>query len=93
MDTSDDLALYCYATCYYCIRVRRAVARLGISLPERDILATPEHRRELIAATGRTRVPVLRIEQPDGEVRWLPESMDIVAYLEQRFGQDDAKQA
>jgi hypothetical protein len=30
-------------------------------------------------------VPVLRIEQPDGAVRWLPESADIVDYLEQRF--------
>jgi len=31
-------------------------------------------------------VPVLRIEEPDGSVSWLPESADIVAYLVQRFG-------
>jgi hypothetical protein len=30
-------------------------------------------------------VPVLRIEEAGGEVRWLPESVDIIAYLQQRF--------
>jgi hypothetical protein len=29
---------------------------------------------------------VLRIEDSEGGVRWLPESVEIIAYLEERFG-------
>jgi glutaredoxin 2 len=55
---------------------------MGLDLPLRDVRQTPAYRDELVAATGRTQVPVLRIEEPDGSVRWMPESLDIIAYLE-----------
>ena len=37
---------------------------------------------ELIESRGRATVPVLRITSPNGEERWMPESPDIVRYLE-----------
>ena len=40
----------------------------------------------IAAALGRGTVPVLRIEGDDGEVEWLPESAEIVRYLEAHFG-------
>ena len=40
---------------------------------------------ELIEARGRATVPVLRITSPGGEERWMPESRDIVHYLEKTF--------
>jgi glutathione S-transferase len=33
---------------------------------------------------GKTTVPVLRIAESNGEIRWLAESVDIIEYLEER---------
>ena len=63
-------------------RVLAAIERLGLDVERRDIYATPAYRHELVAARGRGTVPVLRITSPDGSDRWMPESRDIVRYLE-----------
>lgn len=81
----DGLSLYAFPSCPYCRRVLRALEALDVEVELRDIHRDPERRRELVEATGRSTVPVLRIEDGDG-VRWLPESRDIVAYLHGRFG-------
>ena len=85
MDVSG-LSLYQFDSCPFCQRVRDAMARLGASIELRDIRRDAGRRQELIEATGRATVPVLRIEEPSGEVRWMPESLDIVRFLEERFG-------
>jgi glutaredoxin 2 len=82
----EGLALYQYAGCPFCLRVRMAIDELGVEIELRDTLVDPEHERSLVEATGRRTVPVLRIEEDDGQVRWMPESADIVAYLRERFG-------
>jgi len=82
----EGLALYHFDACPYCLRVRAVLDQLGLDLELRNVLHDEGHSRELIAANGRPTVPVLRIEEPDGSVSWLPESADIVAYLVQRFG-------
>lgn len=78
----DSLALYHFNSCPFCAYVRSAIERLGIDVELRDILQNPEFRDELIEARGRATVPVLRISSPNGEEHWMPESRDIVAYLE-----------
>ncbi len=78
----DKLALYQLASCPFCIRVRQTIDQLGIDVDLRDIL-DENHRDELIAERGRATVPVLRITSPDGGERWMPESADIIAYLEE----------
>jgi len=80
------LSLYAFSTCPYCQRVFSALDALGVELEIRDIHGDPEHRRELLQARQSATVPVLRIEE-QGEVRWLGESRDIIAYLYQRFGE------
>ena len=82
----SGLALYQYAGCPFCARVCNTLARLGLEIELRDILLSPDYARELVQATGRRTVPVLRIEEEGRRVRWMPESADIVAYLEERFG-------
>lgn len=77
------LALYHYDSCPYCRVVRRAIDRLGITVELRNIDDDPEHLRALTQARGRRTVPVLRIDGPEGTT-WMPESADIVRYLEQR---------
>ena len=80
---SERYTLYQFESCPYCARVRRYLEEAGIEMPMKDTLRDPVARRELLAGGGDTMVPCLRIER-DGEVRWLYESLDIVAYLRER---------
>ena len=81
MPSDQRYILYHYDTCFYCRRVRQAMERLGVEAELRDIRREPTFRTELMSATGRRTVPVLRIESEDG-TQWMPESRDIVRYLE-----------
>ena len=81
----DRLALYTMAMCPFGWRVGRTIKRLGLDVETRDVLLHPALRAELIEATGRATVPVLWIQSPDGSVRWMPESADIIQYLEQVY--------
>ena len=78
----DKLALYHFDGCPYCSMVKSAINRLGIDVELRDISGSPQFCDDLVGARGRATVPVLRITSPDGEERWMPESRDIVTYLE-----------
>ncbi len=75
------LTLYHLPYCGYCHKVRRAADRLGIALELRDISTDRESYQLLLETLGRTTVPVLRIEDSNG-VKLMPESADIVEYLE-----------
>jgi glutaredoxin len=77
---TEHYTLYKYDSCPFCVRVQRFLADAGLDLPRRDILRDPAARVELAAGGGSTQVPCLRIDR-DGEVRWLYESLDIIAYL------------
>jgi len=75
------LTLYQYASCPFCYRVTAALRTLDVEVEIRDILRDARSRTELIAAQGRSTVPVLKIVADDGSERWLPESRDIIEYL------------
>jgi glutaredoxin 2 len=88
-ETADDvksLVLYGYPECPYCRRVLGAIESLGLDIPLRNTMREDEHNDAVRAATGRETVPVLRIESKDGSVRWMPESLDIVRFLNERYG-------
>jgi len=76
------MALYYYDTCPFCIRVLRAASRLGVDLELRNIFQDRQHYADLAAARGRTTVPVLRYTDDDGKDIWMPESADIIRFLE-----------
>lgn len=80
-----SLVLYGYPECPYCRRVLAAIEALGIEVPLRNTMRDDAANDALVEATGRETVPVLRIESRDGSVRWMPESLDIVKYLNDRF--------
>jgi glutaredoxin len=90
MDPSQ-LSLYQFDSCPYCERVRAALARLGLALEMRDIHAKPAYRDELVAATGKSMVPCLRIDAPNGPPRWMHESADIIRFLEREFSGSRAR--
>lgn len=82
------LALYHFASCPFCRRVRRAIDKLGIEaqVELRDIFDHLEFRNELMQARGRPTVPVLRCSYDDGSHHYMPESADIIRFLEDHFG-------
>ncbi|MDQ7076176.1 MAG: glutathione S-transferase N-terminal domain-containing protein [Gammaproteobacteria bacterium] len=80
-----SLALYQFEACPFCVKVRRAVRRLGLNIEIRDTRKEGRYRDELLQEGGEIKVPCLRISEEDGSVRWMYESSDIIAYLQQRF--------
>ena len=82
----ERLALYGYPTCPYCARVLAAVEELGLDIPLLNTMQDAGHREAVLEAMGCGTVPVLKIEAADGDVKWLPESADIIRYLIGRFG-------
>jgi glutaredoxin len=80
--SEDKLSLYHFQGCPYCSMVSSAIEKLGLQVDRRDIMQNSEYREQLVAVRGRATVPVLRIDSPDGGVRWMPESRDIVRFLE-----------
>lgn len=83
----DHLALYYFDGCPFCVRVLRAIDTLRLDVELRNIYENRDYLNELRAARGRATVPVLRITSANGEDRWMPESADIVRYLQATYGQ------
>lgn len=81
----DTLALYYFDGCPFCNMVRAMLDKLEISVELRNIMLESKHRDDLVEARGRATVPVLRITSPDGEDRWMPESRDIMRYLQDTY--------
>ena len=84
-DKARGLSIYGYPQCPYCRRVLDTVDSLGLEIPLRNTLEDADRRSELLAAMGRGTVPVLAIEDADGQIEWMPESADIVRYLKEQF--------
>jgi glutaredoxin len=82
----DKLALYHFNGCPFCSIAREPIERLGVEVELRDIYQDRRYLNELVEARGRATVPVLRITSPDGEEHWMPESLDIVRYIENNYG-------
>ena len=75
--------LYQDPTCPFCQRVLGYLSQRGKEIPQKDTLGDFDAFRELIKGGGRATVPCLRIEAENGEVTWMYESSDIIAYLEE----------
>lgn len=84
-EACENLSLYQFYACPFCIKVRRQIHQLNLPIDTRDIKKIPQFRSELAENGGRVKVPCLRIEE-NGDVQWMYESNDINAYLQQRFG-------
>ena len=83
-EESKQLALYQFYACPFCVKVRRVIHQLNLSIECRDVKSNPAFRKELLEQGGKIKVPCLRIEQ-NGSVKWLYESKAIVQYLKERF--------
>lgn len=84
-ESCRSLAMYQFASCPFCIKVRREMARLSLNIEKRDAQKDIESREELLIGGGELKVPCLRITAADGSVSWMYESDDIIAYLRKQF--------
>ena len=81
---AKNLTLYHFPSCPFCMRTRQKIKQLDVPIREKDINRDPQAREELIEGGGKKTVPCLRIDSEEG-TRWMYESADINAYLEERF--------
>jgi glutathione S-transferase len=79
-----NLELYELPGCPYCAKVIDKLDELGLDYESHEVPRSHAERTEVEAVSGQTGVPVL--VDPDHGVEGMPESADIVAYLEETYG-------
>jgi glutathione S-transferase len=82
------LELYTLPGCPFCAKVETKLAELDLEYVSHEVPSSHAKRDEVKAVSGQTGVPVL--VDTDHDVEGMPESDDIVAYLEQTYGQASA---
>jgi glutathione S-transferase len=80
----SNLVLYELEGCPYCAKVKRKLDELGLEYEARMVPRSHAERTEVKEVSGQTGVPVL--VDPDHDVEGMPESDDIVRYLEETYG-------
>lgn len=81
----QNLALYQFSTCPFCIKVRQEMRRLSLPIQQRDAQHNAANRSELMQGSGATKVPCLKITDANGQSQWLTDSAAIIGYLRVRF--------
>ena len=81
-EQTAGLTLYQYKACPFCVKVRRAMKRHTLNIQTRDAKRSESSRKELIEGGGKLKVPCLRVEEKNGDVRWIYESSAIIGFLE-----------
>jgi len=80
----SNLELYVLSGCPFCAKVTTKLDDLGLDYETHEVPASHSNRTEVEAISGQTGVPVL--VDPDNGVEGMPESSDIVEYLEETYG-------
>ncbi|GAB3415272.1 glutathione S-transferase N-terminal domain-containing protein [Haloparvum alkalitolerans] len=78
-----DITLYELEGCPYCAKVKDKLAELGLEYDSVMVPRSHGERDEVKAVSGQTGVPVL-VDEAHG-VEGMPESDDIVEYLEETY--------
>jgi len=83
---TQNITLYQFKTCPFCIKVKRMIKRLSLNIETRDAQFDQQAREELLEQGGKVVVPCLKItDEKSGETTWMYESSMINDYLQQRF--------
>ncbi|MFP4187985.1 MAG: glutathione S-transferase N-terminal domain-containing protein [Halobacteria archaeon] len=78
------IKLYELDSCPYCMKVRRKLDELDLDYESVKVPSSHGRRDEVEEVSGQTGVPVL-VDEEHG-VDGMPESDDIVRYLEETYG-------
>ena len=65
---TQNMALYQFKTCPFCIKVRRHTKRLSLNIETRDAQHDPTSRTQLLTGGGVLKVPCLKVTNEAGEV-------------------------
>ena len=79
------LTLYQFKACPFCVKVRWGIKRLAVGINTKDTKRNPQYANELLTGGGSPKVPCLKIEDDSGDVTWMYDSSDILAFLDERF--------
>ena len=79
-----NLTLYELEGCPYCAKVKTKLANLDLEYESVMVPRSHSERTEVEEVSGQTGVPVL-VDEANG-VEGMPESDDIVEYLEETYG-------
>ncbi|MFB6085816.1 MAG: glutaredoxin family protein [Halodesulfurarchaeum sp.] len=78
------IELYSLTGCPYCAKVEGKLEELGLEYERHDVPNLRSRRETVTEVSGQTGVPVL--VDPENDVSGMPESDDIVKYLERTYG-------
>ena len=81
-----DLTLYDLPGCPFCAKVRTKLDELGLDYDTIEVPRSHSNRTAVEEVSGQTGVPVITDESTG--VTGMPESSDIVEYLEETYGDD-----
>lgn len=81
---NPDLELYVLPGCPFCAKVETKLDELDLDYEEHTVPSPHAERDEVEAVSGQTGVPVL-VDNTNG-IEGMPESSDIVEYLETEYG-------
>lgn len=81
--TTQDIVLYQFKTCPFCMKVRREIKRQSLNIELRDAQHDQQHRQQLLSGGGKIKVPCLKVENKDGNHTWLYESTSVIQYLKE----------
>jgi len=84
-EQTQNMALYQFQQCPFCVKTRRQIRRLALNIESRDARNDPQWNQELINDGGKYQVPCLKITAANGSVQWLYESTEINQYLDEKF--------
>ena len=80
----NNLSIYQFQFCPFCVKTRRDLYRLNLPIKYFDAMNDSHSRQELLEQGGKVQVPCLRISN-DQKITWLYESTEIINYLNKRF--------
>jgi glutaredoxin len=81
----QNIVLYQFKTCPFCMKVRQELRRLSLPIHRLDAQKDPKNRADLLSGCGKTKVPCLKITDQAGNSQWMTDSAAIVTYLRGRF--------
>lgn len=84
-EQTQNMVLYQFKQCPFCVKTRRQIRRLALNIESRDARNDPQWNQELINDGGKYQVPCLKITAADGSVQWMYESTEINQYLNEKF--------
>jgi glutathione S-transferase len=79
----SNITLYELPGCPYCAKVRRKLDELNLEYDVEEVPSSHAERTEVEEISGQTGVPVI-VDEENG-VEGMPESDDIVDYLEETY--------